>query len=46
MSGFEIRPAQYVDRPAVRRVVEAAFGDQGHGSPTWSRRWTQRSVPS
>lgn len=29
MSAFEIRPAQNVDRPAVRRVVEAAFGDHG-----------------
>lgn len=26
----EIRPAQPADRPAVRRVVEAAFGDEGH----------------
>ena len=26
---IEIRPAQAEDRPAVRRVVEAAFGDEG-----------------
>jgi len=26
---IEIRPAQAEDRPAVRRVVEAAFGDKG-----------------
>jgi putative acetyltransferase len=34
MSGLEIRPAQEVDRTAVRRVVEAAFGaeDPTHGS--------------
>ncbi len=29
MSTFEIRPEQTVDRPAVRAVVEAAFGDKG-----------------
>lgn len=29
MSTFEIRPEQMVDRPAARRVVEAAFGDKG-----------------
>jgi len=35
VSGLEIRPTQEVDRTAVRRVVEAAFGageDAGHGT--------------
>lgn len=34
MTGLEVRPAQEVDRTAVRRVVEAAFGaeDPAHGA--------------
>ncbi|NYD41636.1 GNAT family N-acetyltransferase [Nocardioides panaciterrulae] len=29
MTGLEVRPAQETDRTSVRRVVEAAFGEEG-----------------